>query len=239
MAVTMTRPKLLLPTLSTIIMLAVLVSLGNWQLQRLAWKEAILAGIAHAEASPPAELTGAVVPAFAKIIVHGHWRNGVVGIYGAALGGDPANEVMGAGLLQILDRDNAPPILVDRGWVSTDPQPLPATGAASVTGYARAAESARALAATDDIPGRHFYTLDPQKIGAIMGAPNVAPFTLIALGDAGACAKASTCPVPAATMPRPDNNHLQYALTWYGLALTLLVIYAIWLYGARKHPPPA
>jgi surfeit locus 1 family protein len=72
-----------------------------------------------------------------------------------------------------------------------------------------------------------FYTLDPQTIGAALGLTHVAPFTLVEMGkapDAG-------YPDPARTLPRPPNNHLTYAITWFGLAATLLVIFVI--YAAR------
>jgi len=40
-------------------------------------------------------------------------------------------------------------------------------------------------------------------------------------------------PEPARHLPRPPNNHLQYAITWYGFAVTLLIIFFLY---ARKVP---
>ena len=51
-----------------------------------------------------------------------------------------------------------------------------------------------------------------------------APFILVALGPA----PPEGFPDPAKHLPRPPNNHLQYAITWYGLAAVLVVIFAIW-----------
>ena len=49
--------------------------------------------------------------------------------------------------------------------------------------------------------------------------PRVAPFTLVAMGAGG-------MPEPATTLPRPPNDHLNYALTWFALALSLLIVFA-------------
>ncbi len=93
-----------------------------------------------------------------------------------------------------------------------------------VEGYVHPAERAGSFSATDDVAGRHFYTLDPQVIGAALGLGRVAPFTLVAMG-------APAIPDPARHLPRPPNNHLSYAVTWFGFAITLLVIFAVY---ARK-----
>ena len=61
-------------------------------------------------------------------------------------------------------------------------------------------------------------------IGALVGLPRVAPYTLVVVGPAGA-------PDPVRSLPRPPNNHLSYAITWYGLAVSLLVIFVLY---ARK-----
>ena len=51
--------------------------------------------------------------------------------------------------------------------------------------------------------------------------PAVAPFTLMALGDA----PPEHWPEPAQHLPRPPNNHLSYAITWYGLAAALVAVF--------------
>ena len=72
-----------------------------------------------------------------------------------------------------------------------------------------------------------FYTLDPRAIGDALGVHNVAPFTLVALGAPAA----PDGPVPADTLPRPPNNHLQYAFTWFGLAGALAAVFVAWVRG--------
>ncbi len=70
--------RLVIPTLITAVMLAILVGLGVWQLQRLQWKLGLLAAIDHAEASPPVPLTGSPAQ-FTKVSVQGVLRNDLSG----------------------------------------------------------------------------------------------------------------------------------------------------------------
>ena len=79
-------------------------------------------------------------------------------------------------------------------------------------GYVRPPEHPRWFGATDDPAARRFFALDPAAIGAALGLAEVAPFTLVALGPAGGV------PEPAQALPRPPNDHLGYAITWFGLA---------------------
>ena len=54
--------------------------------------------------------------------------------------------------------------------------------------------------------------------------PDLAPFTLVAMGRPAT----EAFPAPAENLPRPPNNHLAYVVTWYGLALALIIIFAVW-----------
>ncbi len=221
---------LLWPGLTTAAMLAVLVSLGVWQVHRLAWKTAMLARIDAAEAAPAVPL-GADPPPFAKVRVQGRFETGARAFYGVAVHDIGQGPTMGADLLMPLRPvGGGQPVLVDRGWVpqSRDQAiPLP-QGVVSVEGFVRPAQRPGLFSPRDDLATRHFYTLDPTAIGAALGIPDPLPFTLIALGGRPAD---ELYPDPARHLPRPDNNHLSYAITWFGLAVALLVIFVVY---ARK-----
>ena len=225
------RPRILPAALATLAALAILIALGVWQLHRREGKLAILAAIDHAEASPPVALGTSPAP-FSKVTVTGTLLPQTA-LYGVdvreQLGGSPRE---GAQRMGVLVRDDGSKVLVDLGWVVTDqgapdPRGEPAHGTVTVQGYIRAPEHPTWLSAPDDPSARRFYALDPARIGASLGAPDVAPFTLVALnriaGDA----------VPADALPRPPNNHLQYAFTWFGLAATLVGVFAAWVRKAR------
>jgi surfeit locus 1 family protein len=207
-------------------MLVVLIGLGTWQIYRLHWKEAILARIAMAEAEPAAPLMPNPEP-YAKVSVTGRFRFDRAAQFGAEVRDTRTGPTMGFSQIVPLERDGAPAILVNRGWIPQrreksldDP-----TGMVTVTGYVRPQEQASWFSAADAPAERQFYTLDPRAIGAAVGVTDLLPFTLVALGPS----VPEAWPAPAQHLPRPPNNHLYYVITWYGLAVSLAVISAIWV----------
>ena len=217
--------RLFWPGLSASLMFLLLIGLGTWQIQRLHWKRGILAQIAHAEAAPPVPLAGQPSP-FTKVAVTGRLRADLSAWYGAEVRDTRRGRQMGAYLIQPLERPDAPPLLVNRGWV-------PQERAAPIdqpTGHgdrhrlrASRRPSPHCSAPPTIPPPAHFYTLDPKAIGAALGLHDVAPFVLVALGPQ----PPHLWPDPAKHLPRPPNNHLQYALTWYGLAGVLVVMFVL------------
>ena len=230
---TATSRRLLWPSLMTFVMLLVLLGLGSWQVKRLFWKEAILAQIARAEAADPVPLAaGRDVPSpFMKVSVTGTYLADETALYGAEVQDIPSGPTMGAQLIEAMKQTNGGVILIDRGWVPlTRSRPLddPA-GVVTVAGYVRFGDTAGWFSAADDPAARRFFTLDPKAIGPAIGQPDVRPFVLVALGAATRQGPiVDRWPEPARHLPRPPNNHLAYAITWYGLAVALLAIFVIW-----------
>jgi surfeit locus 1 family protein len=223
------RRRLLGPALMTVIMLATLIGLGVWQLHRRTWKLAKLATIHRAAISPAVPLPMHPTE-FQKVGVTGVLRPDLAVLYGDEVIDTPQGTQMGGQLIEPLMRSAGPPVLVDRGWVPAQPSAPVSTpsGAISIEGYIRPAEHPKLFTPKNDLPGRRFYTLDPQVIGAAMGLPKVAPFVVVVLGSPASVGY----PIPATEMPTPPNNHLQYALTWFGLAGVLLIIFINWARAA-------
>lgn len=229
---TTTRGRLRLiagPAAAVLVMLPVLLGLGVWQLERLSWKEGILARIDAAEAAPAVPLPANPGP-FEKVWVSGRLRGDLRAFYGAEVRATPEGPTMGAQLIEPLARDNADPVLVVLGWVPTDGDPR-VDGPARVEGFVRRPEKSGLLSASDDPVTRRFFTLDPRAIGASLGLPRVAPFVLEALGPPAP----PGAPDPARALPRPPNNHLEYALTWFAFAVNLVVVFVVW---SRKRLRP-
>jgi surfeit locus 1 family protein len=229
--------RLLGPSLLTLVMLALLLWLGTWQVHRLAWKTALLAQIDRAEAAPGIPLPASPTP-FQKVAVTGRLRPDLAGLYASEVRDTPSGPQMGAQLIEPLERDGAPPILVVRGWVPTtndDRAPSAGTiptpeGATTIEGYVRPAEHPGWFSAKDNPGARRFFTLDPAAIGAALGYKTVTPFTLVAMGPT----PPGGYPDPVRSLPRPPNDHLSYAITWYGLAAVLVVVFAVWLRKALR-----
>jgi surfeit locus 1 family protein len=103
-----------------------------------------------------------------------------------------------------------------------------------VTGYVRAADTRDWNSPRDDPAGRRFYLLDPAVIGAALDLPALAPFALVAL--APATAPPGTLPAAPRALPRPNNPHLGYAITWFGLAGALLGVLFVFLRRRSRGP---
>jgi surfeit locus 1 family protein len=220
--------KLLWPGLMTIAMLAVLLGLGTWQVERLHWKRGVLAQIARAEAAPAVPLPADPDP-FSKVRVTGRLQEELSASYGAEVRDMRSGPQLGTQLIVPLDRDDGDPILVDLGWIpNSRPHPIAwSEGEVTLEGYVHPADKPGLFSASDNPATRQFYTLDPAAIGAALGLRSVAPFVVVAIGSA----PPEHYPDPARHLPRPPNNHLSYAITWFGLAAALVVIFVLW---ARK-----
>jgi surfeit locus 1 family protein len=218
--------QILWPGIIAAIMLAVLLALGTWQVKRLQWKRQILAQIARAEAAPPIPLPANPQP-FTKVQVSGELREDLAVFYGAQVRDTPTGTQLGTQLIVPLQRSEDGLILVDLGWVP-DKRSHPLTlaeGDVTLEGYVRPSDTPGLFSVADDPSGRQFFTLNAPKIAGALGLHHVAPFILVAMGRP----PPQGYPDPTQHLPRPPNNHLSYAITWYGLAIGLVLVVGLWV----------
>jgi surfeit locus 1 family protein len=230
------RP-LLWPALFTMIGVALLVALGVWQLQRLAWKEALIAAVAErvgrAPSDPPPEADWPRLDRDALEYRHlrlvGTFRHrDEVHVFTTLA--DPKGPAGGIGywVMTPLVLRNGAVIIVNRGFVPShkaDPTARAAgqvEGVVELDGLARWSEDRNLFTPADDPAKGAWYTRDPQAIARALGLARVAPFFV----DAEASAPGGL-PQGGETRLAFPNNHLQYALTWFGLAAALLVVFGI------------
>jgi surfeit locus 1 family protein len=225
-------------TVAVAIALAILVGLGTWQLQRLAWKRDLLARIAALEAAPsqPIEpvlerLAGGADGDFTRVTATcpGLGSAPFLELY-SVRDGQAGSRLVSACRVQ---SGRYGSVLVDRGFVadtiSARPPVAPDGAPVTITGVLRVPEPGNAFSAPNQ-PGR-WYTRDVAAMAAALKAPQPAPLFLMA--------ETSSNPEWQALVPAPiptdiPNRHLEYALTWYGLAGALLGVYAAMLLRRRK-----
>ena len=136
--------------------------------------------------------------------------------------------VLGHHLLTPLVRADGAAVLVDRGWVPADKAHPAARRQGQLAGTVEVSGIARYRA--DDLPG--WFTPDNQPAEHLWFSYDL-PAMAAALGlellpvviEADAAPNPGGLPVGGQTRTELPNNHLQYAITWYGLAIALLAIY--------------
>lgn len=226
------------PTLITAPALAVLLGLGTWQVERLHWKEGLNATLAARLAAPAVAPEALPVdPAdaeFRRVRLDGRFRHDRE-LY---LGPRTLRGEVGVHVVTPFERTSGGTVLVDRGFVPAARKD-PATraegqvaGVVTVDGVVRL-PGRRGLFTPDDEPrANQWFVVDPPAMAAAAGIGAVAPW----YADAGPAPNPGGLPVGGQTVVMLPNNHLQYAVTWYGLAAALVVIYVL---SSRRPATPA
>ena len=223
-------------TISVLIMLPILIGLGVWQIQRLAWKTALIARLEQQIHASPV----AVPPSIDNLADWSLKPVTVQGIYDPAtiaiIPGRVHQGVLGSKILTLLRRSDGVAVVIDRGWV---PQAdvadwlaqknLPPTGVRSISGLARVPEAGNIFTPHNQPEQHIWYQPDPLAMARYWDITGVAPIWV----QQTVPETQPRAPV-IGTLPSPDlpNNHLGYAITWFGLALVLLVIYLV--FGLKR-----
>jgi len=217
--------------------LAILLALGTWQVERLHWKEALLADIETRRAAPPVPLADIEAMAAAggdieyrTVTVTGRFLNNKERHFFATYDGAPGFYVYTP--LQLADGRF---VFINRGFVPYDNKEPEMrmqgqlTGEQSVTGLARARLSGKPsfVVPDNDIAKNIFYWKDLDAMIASDGLPSdeALPFFI----DADNTPNPKGMPIGGVTLIDLPNNHLQYALTWYGLAAALVAVSGVFL----------
>ena len=224
---------------------AILASLGVWQLQRLHGKQEVIARVearrnAPAKSIPPEAAWPSLRPddyEYRHVAVNGAFEANATALVFRSGSPNAAGEGPGYLLLTPLRLPDDSVVIVDRGFA-----PLAAAGAARanlpngtvvLTGLMRAPEPRNPFTPADDVARGIWYTRDAASIAAHFGLARVAPFTI----DLDAVPTARGWPRPGTTVTDIPNNHLSYALTWFGLATALAGVTAAFLRSGSRRAP--
>jgi surfeit locus 1 family protein len=209
-------------------MIAIMISLGTWQVHRLAWKTELLATIAARMNGDPVPLPADVGNpddwAFKRVTLDGHFDAAhALWLYGRTYDGKA-----GIHLLVPLIRTQGDAVLVDRGFVPIETASqltpfAPADGPATVDGVVRLPEAGGWFVPSNQPDKNVWYTVDMAAMAKATG---------LALAPVYVAQRATGAPGwPAATGGTEGagirNEHLQYAIFWYSMAVVLAGIYLV------------
>lgn len=229
-------------TLVTLLCLAILLALGTWQVQRLAWKEALIATIDSRVSAAPVALAEVEKAAgaggdieYQPVAAAGTFLHDKEQFFFATHDGQS-----GWYVYTPLSLADGRFVFVNRGFVPYDRksaatrEPGQVAGEVSLTGLARTAPAAKPSSLVpDNQPAENvFYWKDLVAMTANAGLEpaSVLPFFI----DAAKSDVPEGYPVGGVTIIDLPNSHLQYAVTWYGLAAALAGVYVAMLLRRRK-----
>jgi len=237
----MTMRSLLGLTAAMLAALAVLVGLGVWQLQRLQWKEGLIAKIETRSKGPAISLEEAMTmaakgqdPSYYRVRVTGRFDHSKERYLFAV-----SDENAGWRVITPLTTQDGKVVLIDRGFVPSDLRD-PTTRAegqiedeVTVTGIVRMPDTQRLFTPDNEPDANQWFWRDLGAMAQSMfpePPEEPAPFLLEAeKGDVP-----GGWPKGGQTRLQIPNNHLQYAITWFLLAACLVVIYGVYVWKARR-----
>lgn len=230
------RRSLLPITIAALAALVVLVSLGFWQLARLEWKEDLIATLSARVDAPPVSLAEAVERArdaaaeadWLRVRVPGQFLTGPELYVYATVDGRPGWRAVApfrseSGLVVLVDRGFVPDALYR---VGAD-VPLPPREPVVVTGLVRTHGEGRSLFTPENEPGENrWYWWDiPAMVAELRLAREAAVIGFVVEAEPGPWQGEGRWPEARKREPVLPNRHLEYALTWFGLALCLVGVY--------------
>ncbi len=222
----------------------ILIGLGIWQLDRKTWKENLIATVTTRSARAPQDLPPRA--SWPRLVAEGSEYTRVAFpaefLAGEALvytSGSPFRpDIKGPGYWVIAPAQLAGGsiVLINRGFVPLDRKD-PATraegtprGTVDIVGAMRWPETRGLFTPADDVTGNVWYLRDPKAIAAAKKWASAAPFYI----DQEAPVPSGGFPLPGRIEVKLPDNHLGYAITWFGLALGLAGVYVVWLVGRLR-----
>ena len=221
------------PTLISLPIFVFALGLGVWQMERREWKLNLLERIAQNQAAAPIPLDGLLTHdplafEYGRVKLTGTFLHDKEFDLGAR---SRKNEV-GIQIVTPVRTDDGKIVLFDRGWVPSAKKD-PATraegqvaGKVELTGIVRRSQVQRQFA-PDNVPDKNvWFHVDVPLMRSMAGGkpdPKLDTFFL----EADAAPNPGGIPIGGQTRLDIPNDHLQYAITWFLLAVALIVIYLV------------
>jgi surfeit locus 1 family protein len=205
---------------------AILLSLGIWQLQRLAWKQEVLRAIESKILAPAVKIPQTVLPdahSLLPVRAEGRYKGDTVRVL-------VSQKIYGAGyrLITAFELVDGRTIMLDRGFTSVRSE-IPSTpeGRGQVIGNLQWPQEIDSFTPENDLAANIWFARDVARLAEHLKAEPV----LLVLRDSSFETEAAT-PLPKMTANIP-NDHMNYAITWFSLALIWLGMSGYFLYRSR------
>ncbi|MFO7855763.1 MAG: SURF1 family protein [Paracoccaceae bacterium] len=205
---------------------AILLSLGVWQVQRLSWKQGLIAELEAKLAEPPGPLPDSPserAHEYSRVRVEGRFGPEELHVITSARRWGPGFRVIAP-----FETAEGRRVLVDRGYVPDEAKDAArAPGEATVTGALLWPDETGFDTPEPDREANIWFARDTPAMAEALGT---APVMIVAEGDA----EDGTFPVPQPVTVNVRNDHLQYAVTWFGLAAIWIVMTVVVLFRLHR-----
>ena len=239
------RRSIIGPAIFSAFMVALTLGLGIWQIERRAEKHALIAALDERLAAAPVPLPasstwGGLTPSadeFRRVTLS---TSAIASAQDATVYGSGSavrTDVSGQGLwiFTPVRLPSGETVVIDRGFVSdadrerfaADASGVPPSG---IVGYLRFPETGGWMMPAADHTKRLWFTRDINDMAQALGWGQVAPFYI----DMEGPVPQSGLPKPGPLKPQLPDDHLQYAITWFGLSAAIAIAFLVWLRGSRK-----
>ena len=199
-----------------------LLSLGFWQIYRLNWKLELIEQIENSLKNDPVELSKIEKKNYLRIKTSGDIDfDKQIYLYNLNDSGKPGFEVINP--IKIGDEN----YLVNRGWIPFEKKDLPEINLVDqnqIVGTLMLQTKPSTFKPENDIEKNYWFTLNREDISKFTGR-NFSEYVIYLNGD-------YKIPKPRVITAKISNNHKKYAITWFSMAISILLIY---LYFRKKN----
>ena len=206
----------------TIFFILVFIALGSWQIIRLNWKNNLILEIENSLKNPPVELSNSNKENFLKIKTSGTIDfEKQIYLYNLNDAGTPGFEVINP---IIANEEN---YLINRGWIPFEKkgiQEIDLVDQNNIIGTLRLQGRKNIFKPDNDLKENYWFSLDREDILKFTGK-NFSKYIIYLEGN-------YQFPRPKKITANISNNHKKYAITWFSLALSILLLY---LYFRKKN----
>jgi surfeit locus 1 family protein len=218
------RRKIVAVLIFGLVGIAILLALGNWQVKRLAWKEGVIARLEQRLSAAPALLPAVPDPVadkYMRVSVSGVYEAAEVHVLSSAKPWGPGYRIIAPFVTEDGRR-----ILIDRGYVPQPDKNAPRDApAATVTGALLWPDEMDGFTPAPDLGANIWFARDPYGLAETLGTE---PLMIVAEANPGEWPRAMPVSVNI------KNDHLGYAVTWFGLAAVWAVMSGVALLRIRR-----